>query len=326
MQGLHSWCPLSGRTRPIGRDGCSGGARVRVATFENQEQPSAPVSGRAERGRQELEDTGKGAPGEKSGLRAAERVASRASVCPVADESGSRVRSGAPPPPQRTAVHEDTQRVRPSVSRIRAFPSTTGFASPGRRRRELGTWNCTSRPDARRGRRGTYELSGTAPASSRRARAVPAARAFRRPGLGRGLGFSRALLEGGLTAHDSGIHRVDGTVRWVAPGTRRCWDDQGGRSSANGRRVADITEEKLRATAANPARRRLERILLGAAGAAHRRVGEATGSASRPPERFQFLRSSRKNSRRFAPEDVLDYLRRGTATWMASIPRGGRRT
>jgi len=79
--------------------------------------------------------------------------------------------------------------------------------------------------------------------------------------------------------------------------------------------VADITEEKLRPPAAPPrprrtsterSRRGRSRTFLGVAEATVKRLTASGG--------MQFLRSSRKNSRRFAPEDVLDYLRRGTTS------------
>jgi excisionase family DNA binding protein len=79
--------------------------------------------------------------------------------------------------------------------------------------------------------------------------------------------------------------------------------------------VADITEEKLRAPAESPAHPPPGSGSFSARQVAHiLGVGEATVKRVSAAGEMQFLRSSRKNSRRFAAEDVLDYLRKATTS------------
>src|SRR6267143_1744166 len=75
------------------------------------------------------------------------------------------------------------------------------------------------------------------------------------------------------------------------------------------------TENELRPPAAPPAPSAHVDGAFSARQVAHiLGVAEATVKRVTAAGRMQFLRSSRKNSRRFAPEDVLDYLRRGTTS------------
>jgi PAS domain S-box-containing protein len=121
--------------------------------------------------------------------------------------------------------------------------------------------------------------------------------------------LSLALLEHDRTAFEFRIHRVDGSVRWVRSRGRAMLDDRGQVVRMVGV-VEDVTEEKRRSPAPQAqgdgsfSARQVAHI-LGVAEATVKRVTAAGG--------MQFLRSSRKNSRRFAPEHVLDYLRRGTS-------------
>jgi PAS domain S-box-containing protein len=126
--------------------------------------------------------------------------------------------------------------------------------------------------------------------------------------------LSLALLEHELTAHEFRIRRVDGSVRWVRSRGRAMLDERREVVRMLGV-VADITEDKLRPPAAPPAPSAHVNGAFSARQVAHiLGVAEATVKRVTAAGRMQFLRSSRKNSRRFAPEDVLDYLRRGTTS------------
>jgi hypothetical protein len=109
------------------------------------------------------------------------------------------------------------------------------------------------------------------------------------------------------------IVRGDGAVRWVRA-TGRAMTDEGGRAVRMVGVVDDITGEKPgrgepQAAPEHPAGKsfsaRQVAHILGIAEATVKRIAVAGG--------IEFLRSSRKNSRRFAPEQVLDYLRKNTS-------------
>jgi len=179
---------------------------------------------------------------------------------------------------------------------------------------ELGTWNWHIPSGRSSWTPWTYELFGYRPGELETCHELFLRHVHSADRASVADWLSRALLEGGLTAHEFRIHRVDGTVRWVRSRGRAMLDDQGKVVRMVGV-VADITEEKLRATAANPARPAPGNGSFSARQVAHIvGVGEATVKRVSAAGEIQFLRSSRKNSRRFAPEDVLDYLRRGAAS------------
>jgi len=126
--------------------------------------------------------------------------------------------------------------------------------------------------------------------------------------------ISRALVERGRTALEFRIHRPDGTVRWVRSTGRAILDGRGEVVRMAGV-VEDVTEERQRSSGRSLAApkaagdgsfsvRQLGQILG---------VGEATVKRLADAGRTQFLRSSRKDSHRFTPEQVLEYLRATTA-------------
>jgi PAS domain S-box-containing protein len=179
---------------------------------------------------------------------------------------------------------------------------------------EIGTWDWHIHSGRVAWTTRTYELFGLQPSGVERSYDLflRQVHAEDRPAVCEWL--ARALVERHLTAHEFRIDRPDGSVRWIRSRGRAMPDDFGQVVRMVGV-VADITEEKGRASAALPApsahvngsfSARQVAHILGVAEATVKRITAAGG--------MQFLRSSRKNSRRFASEDVLDYLRRGTTS------------
>lgn len=119
----------------------------------------------------------------------------------------------------------------------------------------------------------------------------------------------QALHERGRTMLEFRIVRRDGTVRWIRS-TGGVMTDQGGQVVRMVGVVDDVTDERQgRGSSQAPpetagrsfSARQLAHI-LGVAETTVKRIAAAGGIES--------MRSSRKNSRRFAPEQVLDYLRK----------------
>jgi PAS domain S-box-containing protein/excisionase family DNA binding protein len=105
------------------------------------------------------------------------------------------------------------------------------------------------------------------------------------------------------------VRRPDGTVRWLRCAGRAFADDRGKAIRMAG--VAEDATQQRREATSYPAdaidgslSTRQVAQLLGMGEASVKRLANA-GSIG-------FLRSSRKDSRRFAPEQVLEYLRKGT--------------
>ncbi len=120
----------------------------------------------------------------------------------------------------------------------------------------------------------------------------------------------QAVRERKRTVLEYRIVRGDGTVRWLRSAGRALTDESGRVVRMVGV-VDDITEEKQgRGSPQTPPEQpagksfsaRQVAHILGVAEATVKRIAAAGG--------IEFLRSSRKNSRRFAPEQVLDYLRK----------------
>jgi PAS domain S-box-containing protein len=122
-----------------------------------------------------------------------------------------------------------------------------------------------------------------------------------------------AVRERSRTAIEFRIVRGDGAVRWVRS-TGRAMSDEGGQAVRMVGVVDDITGDRQgqaepQAAPGQPAGKsfslRQVAHILGIAEVTVKRIATAGG--------IEFLRSSRKNSRRFAPEQVLEYLRKNTA-------------
>ena len=119
----------------------------------------------------------------------------------------------------------------------------------------------------------------------------------------------QAMRERSRTVLEFRIVRGDGIVRWLRS-TGRAMTDEGGRVVRMVGVVDDVTEEKQGRrspqtppkTAGRSFSARQVAHILGVAEATVKRIAAAGG--------IEFLRSSRKNSRGFAPEQVLDYLRK----------------
>jgi PAS domain S-box-containing protein len=122
----------------------------------------------------------------------------------------------------------------------------------------------------------------------------------------------QALRERKRTVLEYRIVRGDGTVRWLRSAGRALTDESGRVVRMVGV-VDDITDEKQGRGSAQtlpeqPAGKsfsaRQVAHILGVAEATVKRIAAAGG--------IECLRSSRKDSRRFSPEQVLDYLRKNT--------------
>jgi PAS domain S-box-containing protein/excisionase family DNA binding protein len=106
------------------------------------------------------------------------------------------------------------------------------------------------------------------------------------------------------------IQRADGSVRWLRCRGRAFADDRG-----KAIRVAGVAEDVTEEKAQEPQRR----PVTGEGSFSTRQVAQLLGIGEASVKRLAnagaigFLRSSRKDSRRFAPEQVLEYLRRNGA-------------
>jgi PAS domain S-box-containing protein len=124
--------------------------------------------------------------------------------------------------------------------------------------------------------------------------------------------ISRAIQERGRTAFEFRIDLPDGSVRWVRSTGRALSDEHGPVVRMVGV-IEDVTDQQRHALHAvaihTPA---------GRASFSARQVGHILGVAQVTVKRLtaageiRSLRSSTKNSQRFAPRDVIDYLRKGS--------------
>jgi PAS domain S-box-containing protein len=128
--------------------------------------------------------------------------------------------------------------------------------------------------------------------------------------------LSQAVRQGGRTAFEFRIDRPDGSVRWMRS-TGRVLSDEHGHVVRMVGVVEDVTDQQERhanlaaaGIAVSPA--------LGGASFSARQVAHILGVAQVTVKRLtaageiRSLRSSRKNSQRFAPKDVIEYLRNGS--------------
>jgi hypothetical protein len=128
--------------------------------------------------------------------------------------------------------------------------------------------------------------------------------------------LSHALHERGRNTLEFRIDRPDGSVRWLRSTGRVMLNGHGEVVRMVGI-VEDVTDERERRSAPTPpagsprvnggsfSARQVAHI-LGIADATVKRLAEAGN--------LKWLRSTRKNSRRFAPGDVIEYLRRGSTS------------
>jgi PAS domain S-box-containing protein len=125
--------------------------------------------------------------------------------------------------------------------------------------------------------------------------------------------LSKAMNQPGRTALEFRIDRPDGTVRWVRS-TGRAMHDANGEIVRMVGVIEDVTNEQqrrtftpsgstVRAIGTSLSARQVAHV-LGIADATVKRLAEAG--------QLKWLRSTRKNSRRFAPGDVIEFLRRGS--------------
>jgi PAS domain S-box-containing protein len=120
----------------------------------------------------------------------------------------------------------------------------------------------------------------------------------------------RALLERNRTMFEFRIVRADGSVRWIRS-TGRAKPDSHGRVVQMVGIVDDVTDEKEGREPGPPAAptslsaRQVAQILG---------VGEITVKRIAAAGEIEFLQSSRKDSRLFAPQQVAEYLRRQVAS------------
>jgi PAS domain S-box-containing protein len=127
--------------------------------------------------------------------------------------------------------------------------------------------------------------------------------------------LSQAVRQGGRTAFEFRVDRPDGTVRWLRS-TGRALSDEHGHVVRMVGVVEDVTDQQERHSVApggiavTPA--------AGGASFSARQVAHILGVAQVTVKRLtsageiRSLRSSRKNSQRFAPKDVIEYLRNGS--------------
>jgi len=120
--------------------------------------------------------------------------------------------------------------------------------------------------------------------------------------------IARSVRDLTRSAIEFRIRRPDGTVRWLRS-TGRAFADHRGKALRMAGVAEDVSQEKHEARPLHAAdavegslSTRQVAQLLGIGEASVKRLANAGG--------IGFLRSSRKDSRRFAPEQVLEYLRR----------------
>jgi len=127
--------------------------------------------------------------------------------------------------------------------------------------------------------------------------------------------ISHALHDRCRTALEFRIDRPDGTVRWVRS-TGRAMLDQRGQVVRMVGVVEDVTDDRQRRATIPSTSSGVPRVAGGSFSA--RQVAHILGIADATVKRLaeagslKWLRSTRKNSRRFAPGDVIEYLRRGS--------------
>jgi PAS domain S-box-containing protein len=127
--------------------------------------------------------------------------------------------------------------------------------------------------------------------------------------------IQHALEEGGRTAMEFRIDRPDGSIRWVRSTGRALADEHGHIVRMVGV-VEDVTDQQER-HAVVPAGMAVTPDPAGASFSA-RQVAHILGVAQVTVKRLtaageiRSLRSTRKNSQRFAPRDVVEHLRRGS--------------
>jgi PAS domain S-box-containing protein/excisionase family DNA binding protein len=186
----------------------------------------------------------------------------------------------------------------------------------------IGTWNWHIPSGRVLWTRRTYELFGYDPGvETLHATFLQQVHVDDRPSVSEWL--SRALAEHARTALQFRIHRTDGTVRWVRSAGRAMLDAHGEIVRMVGV-VEDITEEKQLLRGVSAPRNARDRSLSA------RQVGHVLGVSESTVKRLatagsmQFLRSSRKNSRRFTREHVLEHLRAFTAPGGGDFDRAAR--
>ena len=127
--------------------------------------------------------------------------------------------------------------------------------------------------------------------------------------------LSHALHDRARTALEYRIDRPDGSIRWLRSTGRAMMDARGNVVRMVGV-VEDVTDDHERRSTTPTPPTGTQRVMgtsfsarqvahiLGIADATVKRLAEAGN--------LKWLRSTRKNSRRFAPGDVVEYLRRGS--------------
>lgn len=127
--------------------------------------------------------------------------------------------------------------------------------------------------------------------------------------------LSQAVRQGGRTAFEFRIDRPDGSVRWMRS-TGRALSDEHGHVVRMVGVVEDVTDQQERHANVAPAGIAVSPA-QGASFSA-RQVAHILGVAQVTVKRLtaageiRSLRSTRKNSQRFAPKDVIEYLRNGS--------------
>jgi PAS domain S-box-containing protein len=178
---------------------------------------------------------------------------------------------------------------------------------------EIGTWNWHIASGRVEWTPWTYQLFGYQPGGVAASyelfmRQVHAAD---RPAVKEWIAY--AIHQRRRTTFEFRIDRADGSVRWIRS-TGRAILGVDGRAVRMVGVVEDVTDERYgrRVLAANPA------PAPGGASLSARQVAHILGIADAGVKRLveaghlKLLRSTRKNSRRFAPGDIIEYLRRGS--------------
>ena len=177
---------------------------------------------------------------------------------------------------------------------------------------EIGAWNWHIASGHVEWTPWTYQLFGQRPGIAvSKERFLEYVHAEDRPGVIDWL--SQAVRQGGRTAFEFRIDRPDGSVRWVRS-TGRVLSDEHGHVVRMVGVVEDVTDQQERHANAPGA----VAPALGGASFSARQVAHILGVAQVTVKRLtaageiRSLRSTRKNSQRFAPKDVIEYLRNGS--------------
>lgn len=182
---------------------------------------------------------------------------------------------------------------------------------------ELGTWNWHVPTGRVQWTPRTYQLFGFEPGSvvTSQDLFLRQVHADDRPAVAEWI--SRALRERGRTAFEFRIDRPDGSVRRVRSTGRTLSNDQGNVVWMVGV-IEDITDLQQPPQQQHaPEGAHVPAAPSGGASFSARQVAHILGVAQVTVKRLAIsgeirsLRSSRKNSQRFAPRDVVDYLRSG---------------